>query len=198
MIVDAQSLAILPIADRVLSELAGGYESEVDLGLISWSNELVLHVIELKTSRPVPSLEAITEVIARVVRSLAEERWSSTGVQQAFATEPLCEILRSTVRDAERAVIRDAGYLAHFGVSAMPCTAGELWEHLCASVVPAKNGTKPVWAEPLNEILRSGPLARRILDRVGANPSRSKIREVYSELVTCLADGTLFRGSPRP
>jgi hypothetical protein len=81
-------------------------------------------------------------------------------------------------------------------LSATSCTAGELWNHLCESVVFATNGPEPAWVEPLSEILRSGTLARRILVRVETNPSSNKIREVYGELVTCLTEGKLFRGSP--
>lgn len=56
MLVDASSLDVLPRSDEVLRAIAGRWESEVDLGEISWSNELVLHVIELKTTAPAPAL----------------------------------------------------------------------------------------------------------------------------------------------
>jgi glutamate---cysteine ligase / carboxylate-amine ligase len=56
MIVDDQRLAVLPIADKVLSAVAGKIVSDVELGAIAWSNELVLHVIELKTNGPARSL----------------------------------------------------------------------------------------------------------------------------------------------
>ena len=59
MLVDAQSLDICPIADRVLQFEAGAIVSDVEFDDISWSNELVLHVLELKTSSPAPSLAPI-------------------------------------------------------------------------------------------------------------------------------------------
>lgn len=59
MIVDQESLAVLPIADRVLIGPAGAIENEVEHGDISWSNELVLHVVELKTTAPAPSLQGL-------------------------------------------------------------------------------------------------------------------------------------------
>ncbi len=52
MIVDRDTLDVLPITDKLLFEVAGSYEGEIDRGSISWSNELVLHVVELKTSGP--------------------------------------------------------------------------------------------------------------------------------------------------
>ncbi|QDU94665.1 carboxylate-amine ligase [Lignipirellula cremea] len=56
MIVGAESLSTAALSDQVLKAIAGSYESEVELGPISWSNELALHVIELKTTGPAPDL----------------------------------------------------------------------------------------------------------------------------------------------
>ncbi|MCA9119689.1 MAG: glutamate--cysteine ligase [Planctomycetaceae bacterium] len=61
MIVAADSLDVSPITDRVLHAIAGSYETEVELGDISWSNELALHVIELKTTAPVDSLDGLAD-----------------------------------------------------------------------------------------------------------------------------------------
>ncbi|MEW6427143.1 MAG: glutamate-cysteine ligase family protein [Thermodesulfobacteriota bacterium] len=61
MITDLASLNVLPIADQVLAEAAGGAASEVDRGLLGWSNELVLHVIEIKNGRPVGSLTGLAD-----------------------------------------------------------------------------------------------------------------------------------------
>ncbi len=57
MIVDAQTLDVRSIADEVLRECAGADEwtEDFDDGKIAWSNELVTHVIELKTNGPAPS-----------------------------------------------------------------------------------------------------------------------------------------------
>lgn len=59
VLVDRQSLDVMPIADRVLQQLAGRPASEVELGEASWSNELMLHVIELKNTEPAASLETL-------------------------------------------------------------------------------------------------------------------------------------------
>ncbi|OIQ96241.1 glutamate--cysteine ligase [mine drainage metagenome] len=59
MIVDAQTLSLRPVADTLLSELAGAPAAEVDRGGLAWSNELVLHVLELKNARPSPDLPAL-------------------------------------------------------------------------------------------------------------------------------------------
>ena len=59
MIVDRKDLTIRPVADELLREVGGGYDMEVELGPIAWSNELALHVIEFKTNGPAPSLAGV-------------------------------------------------------------------------------------------------------------------------------------------
>ena len=52
MIVDRESLAVRPLADRLLRALdAGGFSPRV-----GWSNELVRHVVEIKNAAPTPDL----------------------------------------------------------------------------------------------------------------------------------------------
>jgi glutamate---cysteine ligase / carboxylate-amine ligase len=65
-IVDRETLAVRPIADELLAEVAGE-PSDVEDGPIAWSNELVLHVIELKTNGPVASLRAAAPDFAEAV-----------------------------------------------------------------------------------------------------------------------------------
>ena len=47
MIVDKDTLDVKPIADELLKEAAGDYVDEYVNGAVTWSNELVLHVVEL-------------------------------------------------------------------------------------------------------------------------------------------------------
>ena len=61
MIVDSLSLNVRPIADRLIQSACGRVESEIERGLISWSNELALHVIELKTTGPAQKLCGLAE-----------------------------------------------------------------------------------------------------------------------------------------
>jgi len=59
MIVDAGSLDVVPRSDHILHTIAGEYTTEVEHGDLAWSNELVLHVLELKTNGPAPSLQGL-------------------------------------------------------------------------------------------------------------------------------------------
>jgi glutamate---cysteine ligase / carboxylate-amine ligase len=59
MICDKNTLDILPIADDLIFEVAGAYVNEIAAGEISYSNELALHLIELKTTEPQKDLEQV-------------------------------------------------------------------------------------------------------------------------------------------
>ncbi len=54
MIVDAASLDVKPIADRLIEAESGTIENEIERGPFAWSNELARHVIEVKTNGPGP------------------------------------------------------------------------------------------------------------------------------------------------
>ncbi len=59
MIVDSETLDVRSISDEVLKAAAGSYESEVELDGFRWSNELVMHVIEIKTNGPTKTLTGL-------------------------------------------------------------------------------------------------------------------------------------------
>jgi len=72
MLVDRETLSVRPIADQILRQVAGGFESDVERGAIAWSNELVLHVIELKTNGPARSLHGLADQFQAEVGAIHE------------------------------------------------------------------------------------------------------------------------------
>jgi hypothetical protein len=72
MIVDRQSLSVRPIADELLKQVGGGYELEVEMGPVAWSNELALHVIEMKTNGPVSTLAGLSSLFQEHVARIDE------------------------------------------------------------------------------------------------------------------------------
>lgn len=58
MIVDAVTLDVRPVADRLI-HAGDSRKNDVTHGRYKWSNELVAHVIEIKTNGPVVSLEGL-------------------------------------------------------------------------------------------------------------------------------------------
>ncbi len=65
MIVHRETLAVLPVTDALLRAAAGRTVNEVKRGPLRWSNELVLHVVELKTNGPAASLEGLAGEFSR-------------------------------------------------------------------------------------------------------------------------------------
>ena len=71
MIVDQHSLSIKPIAHLVLEKLshkkkASEYRDED----IMWSNELALHVLEIKCSRPLKSFTYMHDIFVKAIREM--------------------------------------------------------------------------------------------------------------------------------
>lgn len=77
MIVDRDHLDVRPVADRLLCQAAGQPAADVERGDMGWSNELALHVIEVKNRAPAASLESLVDAFHAEVRAadamLAEE-----------------------------------------------------------------------------------------------------------------------------
>ena len=74
MIVDRETLSVKPVADRLMDAVSpGDVEAEVEFGPIAWSNELVLHVIELKTNGPSPRLTGLAQHFQQNVRRVDKE-----------------------------------------------------------------------------------------------------------------------------
>lgn len=138
---------------------------------------------------------AIAAATISAVRRLYEAQ--TLAEQQDIPTDMLAAMLRACVRDAERAAIGHPAYLELMSYPGRACSAGELWRHLIgrmmndeAAAPPERNPWR-LWSEPLQTILREGPLARRILRAVGNDP-KARMREVYAGLCACLQEGRMF------
>lgn len=74
MIVDRDTLDVRPLADRLIHGADDQRKNEIRRGAIRWSNELVSHVIEIKTDGPVNQLEPLAglfqEGVADINRQL--------------------------------------------------------------------------------------------------------------------------------
>lgn len=70
MLVDKESLRVQPKSDRILRQLAGDLVNEAELGDIAISNELVMHVLELKNNGPASLDEAIAEQFQKTIHQL--------------------------------------------------------------------------------------------------------------------------------
>lgn len=70
MIVDTVTLNVKPLADELIRSVEGQIVSETDQGALSWCNELVTHVIEIKTNGPAASLDGLTGFFQKDVQRI--------------------------------------------------------------------------------------------------------------------------------
>lgn len=70
MLVDRDTLNVQPKSDLILSALAGHQVNEVELGDIAISNELVMHVLELKNNGPKAPDVPVTEHFQKTILEL--------------------------------------------------------------------------------------------------------------------------------
>ncbi|MGB9623399.1 MAG: carboxylate-amine ligase, partial [Phycisphaerae bacterium] len=93
MIVARDTLDVLPVADKLLraaheAPRAAEYPSEVEMGELCWSSELVLHVIELKCNGPAPSLDRLPEAFHRDVTRINDLLAPMGGCLMPSAAHP--------------------------------------------------------------------------------------------------------------
>jgi gamma-glutamyl:cysteine ligase YbdK (ATP-grasp superfamily) len=79
MIVDQTTLKVKPIADELLKHELGKIGSDFTNGIVSWSNELALHVIELKSTEPEANFNSLQNGFADNVRHINKilQKWNA-------------------------------------------------------------------------------------------------------------------------
>ncbi|MCI0451211.1 MAG: glutamate-cysteine ligase family protein [Candidatus Latescibacteria bacterium] len=97
MVVRADSLDILPVVDQLMHAVAGEYEAEIERGPLAWSNELVNHVVELKTNGPAPALFRLDEIFAAHVDEIGALLQPMGGRLMPTAAHPWMDPERDTV-----------------------------------------------------------------------------------------------------
>jgi hypothetical protein len=128
-----------------------------------------------------------------LLRALVQQAWSSHAEQQSIPAEPLAELLRRVIRDADEAMIDDANYLRVLGVSSGPIKVSELWQRLLAQTSHLQPGGADRWRDPLSVIQNEGPLARRIVRQLGESADlKTQQTVVYQKLCDCLREGTML------
>ena len=68
MIVDAITLDIKPISDQLFKAVTGEFSGYFENEEIAWSNELVNHVIEIKTNGPTTDIKNVVSKIHENIR----------------------------------------------------------------------------------------------------------------------------------
>ncbi|MGB6289634.1 MAG: glutamate-cysteine ligase family protein [Desulfobulbales bacterium] len=101
MIVNRETLDVLPVADELIKSVVGSYSNDYEKEGICWSNELALHVIELKTCGPVVSFSETAELFQQDIRLINDILNDYSGMLMPTGAHPWMD----------------------------PCTEAKLWPH---------------------------------------------------------------------
>lgn len=96
MIVDRDSLDVRPMADELLRSAAGRYEAEVPRGEMGWSNELALHVFEIKNRRPQAGLAHLAAAFQSEVQAANAVLAAANAQLMPGGMHPWMDPLRET------------------------------------------------------------------------------------------------------
>lgn len=97
MIVHKDDLRVNPITDKLIYDEVGEYLSDVEFGEIAWSNELVLHVVELKTQGPARSLENLYQKFQDHIRYINQLLEKHNACLMPTGAHPLMDPDKETV-----------------------------------------------------------------------------------------------------
>jgi gamma-glutamyl:cysteine ligase YbdK (ATP-grasp superfamily) len=96
MIVDRDTLQVKPITDELIKREVGKYTSDFENGMVTWSNELVLHVVELKSTRPEYNLNGLEHAFSENVTRINSILASSNAMLMPTASHPFMDPMTET------------------------------------------------------------------------------------------------------
>lgn len=96
MLVDRNSLKVKPFTDQLIKHETGAYQSDFENGIVTWSNELVLHVVELKSTRPENNFNGLENAFAENIRRINAILAASDTMLMPTAAHPFMDPLAET------------------------------------------------------------------------------------------------------
>lgn len=96
MLVDRDTLNVKPITDELIKHEAGAYQSDFENGIVTWSNEIVLHVVELKSTRPENNFNGLENAFADNIRRINGILNSSHAMLMPTAAHPFMDPMAET------------------------------------------------------------------------------------------------------
>jgi len=150
---------------------------------------LEIRVIDVQEC-PIADL-AVAAVVVGAVRALTDGRWADHAALRDWPATSLSAIFEDTIRDGDLAVVRDGQYLQALGLPAgRPRRARDVWQHLIETTLATADRDEA--RSSLDQYLRHGCLANRIVAALGPATTRERVAEVYERLADCLALGVPF------
>lgn len=96
MIVDKDTLEVKPIADRLFFDTLGYSGNEAEFPMVSWSNELALHIIELKTTIPEKDFRALSDGFRQHIAIVNEKLSKYNAMLLPGAAHPWMDPMKET------------------------------------------------------------------------------------------------------
>ncbi len=96
MLVDRDTLKVKPVTDELIKLVTGQYQSDFENGMVTWSNELVLHVVELKSTQPESNLNALENAFAENVKRINALLRPSNTMLMPTAAHPFMDPVSET------------------------------------------------------------------------------------------------------
>lgn len=96
MLVDKDTFKVAPKVDELLTKKAGELTADIENGDIAWSNELVAHVVELKTNGPTDNTDELAAKFHANVLEINELLRSSNLQLLGSAAHPLMNPITDT------------------------------------------------------------------------------------------------------
>jgi len=96
MIVDRDTLQIKPITDELLKHELGKYDSDFENGMVTWSNELVLHVVEIKSTKPESNFNILENEFAQNIKRINEVLRKWNAMLMPSAAHPFMDPITET------------------------------------------------------------------------------------------------------
>ncbi len=96
MIVDLHSLDVRPLADQLIKKVLGHIANDVVRNEVTWSNELVMHVIELKCSNPTTDLVKLNNAFHKNIADINHHLKEFNACLMPTAAHPWMEPIKET------------------------------------------------------------------------------------------------------
>lgn len=97
MVVDRDTLKVLPIVDKLFEDVTGKITSDVERGDVEWSNELVSHVVELKTAKPTKKIPSFRKKFSADIKAINAVLAKRNAMLLPTAAHPFMDPFTETV-----------------------------------------------------------------------------------------------------
>jgi carboxylate-amine ligase len=134
---------------------------------------------------------AIQTLVIETIRALTQEKFAPLEELMHQPTDRLAALLHESARIGPDALVDDGRYLALFGATESR-RVGDLWHEIYRRLGGTENPLLQPWAQELQTLLNQGPLAKRMLSHLAAEPGPENLKRLYRSLGACLQENRML------